>query len=77
MTTAAAMLGNEPRQETDPESLCPGMLITHPEYGLGKIIGLSGEGRRRSARVQFFSVTREMSFVLVHCQLQPVKSPDP
>ena len=39
-----------------------GMVVTHPEYGPGKIVSLSGSGRNRKATVQF-AMVGEKSFV--------------
>lgn len=74
--TAAEMLGktNNEIDRADPEAFMPGMLVSHPEHGLGKIVALSGSGEKRSATVQFFSASRQRSFRLVHSPLQPVKS---
>ena len=37
---------------------------------------LSGQGPKRAATVQFFDQTRPKKFILVHSDLQPVKSAD-
>jgi hypothetical protein len=36
---------------THPDAFREGMLVRHPEYGLGKIVALSGIGPRRTATV--------------------------
>ena len=76
VTTAASLLGDLPRTETkaSPEQFEVGMLVKHPEHGLGKVVALSGSGTKRTASIQFFDSTRERRFILVHSQLQPVKS---
>ncbi len=51
-----------------------GMVVRHPEYGLGKIIALSGAGPKRTATVVFASSAGEKKFVLIHSQLAPAKS---
>jgi DNA helicase-2/ATP-dependent DNA helicase PcrA len=78
LMTAAEMLGDPAGDRTekkvDPDLYCQGMIINHPEYGLGKIVALSGTGARRRATVQFFNSSEIGKFVLAHSNLQPVKS---
>ncbi len=78
VVTAADLLGDATRAtaKASPEQFEIGMLVNHPEHGLGKVLALSGNGVKRSATVQFFDSTRERRFILVHSQLQPVKSAD-
>jgi len=57
-----------------PELFQQGMVVRHPERGLGKIIALSGEGEKRSATVQFFESPRKRRYVLVYSHLELVKS---
>jgi len=49
-----------------------GMAVLHPEHGLGTIIALGGEGRKRTATVQFEKEGRERQFFLIHAKLEPV-----
>ena len=74
--TAAEMLGESESQpvRVSPDEFAHGMLVSHPEHGLGKIVALSGSGEKRSATVQFFDSTRQRRFRLAHVPLQPVKS---
>jgi len=76
VVTAADLLNDSSRStvKTSPEQFEIGMLVKHPEHGLGKILALGGSGNKRTASVQFFDSTRERRFILVHSQLQPVKS---
>jgi len=76
VVTAAELLGDSSRAmvKASPEQFDIGMLVNHPEHGLGKVLALSGGGTKRTATVQFFDSTRERRFILVHSQLQPVKS---
>ena len=75
VTTAAALLDGEgaagkPQAKIDPDVFSLGMAVTHPEYGLGKIVTLSGAGSRRKATVRF-ATAGERPFVLVHSPLRP------
>ena len=73
--TAAEMLGDSaPTNRPNPESFQLGMVVQHPEFGLGKIMALSGKGNKRSASIQFFTLSRQKRFVLMHSELQPVSS---
>jgi DNA helicase-2/ATP-dependent DNA helicase PcrA len=47
------------------------MAVKHPEYGLGRVVTLSGQGDRRRATVAFASAAGQRTFVLVHSALRP------
>jgi DNA helicase-2/ATP-dependent DNA helicase PcrA len=74
--TASEMLGQPdgPAARVSPDEFAHGMLVSHPEHGLGKIVALSGSGEKRAATIQFFDTTRSRSYRLQHCPLQPAKS---
>ncbi len=57
-----------------PEAFHQGMIVRHPEYGLGKIVALSGRGDRRTATVAFASAAGQRKFVLIKSPLRPAKS---
>jgi DNA helicase-2/ATP-dependent DNA helicase PcrA len=59
---------------THPDSFHHGMLVRHPEYGLGKILALSGTGVKRTATVAFAQGAGEKRFILSHSKLQPAKN---
>ena len=75
ITTAASLAGEannvtETRREpVDSNAFAQGMRVKHPEYGLGKIVALSGEGDGRTATVNFV-MSGEKKFILVHSDLQ-------
>jgi DNA helicase-2/ATP-dependent DNA helicase PcrA len=74
--TAAQLAGlGENAAGLSSEVFHQGMVVLHPEYGLGKIIALSGSGLRRTATVAFPSAG-ERKFVLAQSALQPVKASD-
>ncbi len=56
-----------------PEAYERGTVVTHPEYGLGKVIALSGSGIRRQATVAFASAAGERKFVLAQSNLVIIK----
>jgi DNA helicase-2/ATP-dependent DNA helicase PcrA len=56
-----------------PEAFHQGMVVRHPEYGLGKIVALSGSGDRRTATVTFASSAGEKKFMLAKSPLRPAK----
>ncbi len=74
--TAADMLGKatDSMPKASPELFDIGMLVSHPEYGLGKVLALGGTGKKRIATIQFFDSSRERRIIIAHSQLQPVKS---
>lgn len=61
-----------PHARCSPELFYQGMIVRHPEYGLGKIVALSGSGRYRSATVAFASGGGQQKFVLAHSPLVPM-----
>lgn len=74
MTAAEMVRGPQTaRPKVDPEQFHQGMAVLHPEYGLGKIVSMSGEGGKRTATVQL--VTGEQKkFVLAFSELRPATS---
>ena len=75
LTTAAAMEATTPPASSparvDPNLFTQGMRVTHPEFGLGKITALTGEGKGRTATVQFVT-SGEETFQLYFSPLKPV-----
>ena len=57
-----------------PDDFFQGMLVRHPEYGLGKVLALGGTGVRRTATVAFASGAGQKKFMLQQSALRPAKS---
>jgi DNA helicase-2/ATP-dependent DNA helicase PcrA len=74
--TAAELSGEDtaPLSNVSAEEFYQGMLVRHPEYGLGKIVALSGEPPMRRATVNFASAAGEKKFILEKSALRPAKS---
>jgi DNA helicase-2/ATP-dependent DNA helicase PcrA len=53
-----------------PEVFKQGMIVTHPEYGPGKIVALAGCGKNRRATVQFATVGQK-KIILAHSTVRP------
>jgi DNA helicase-2/ATP-dependent DNA helicase PcrA len=70
-SAAATIEGDTRTSKVSPEAFHQGMLVSHPEYGLGKIVALSGSGVKRKASVMFAKGGGEKKFVLAHCPLRP------
>jgi DNA helicase-2/ATP-dependent DNA helicase PcrA len=68
-TTFGAVDPAAPR--ISPEAFHQGMVVRHPEYGVGKIVALSGIGIKRKATVMFAGGAGEKKFLLVHSPLRP------
>ena len=47
------MTGQKRRPEVDPDVFRQGMVVLHPQYGLGKVVALGGSGGERTATVDF------------------------
>jgi DNA helicase-2/ATP-dependent DNA helicase PcrA len=79
MTAAEMLGGSQPPQKFPPHVFHQGMLVTHPEYGPGAIVALSGAGAKRTATIQFFDMGQKShkKFRLAQSQLAPVKPPQP
>jgi len=78
LQTAADLAGAAPAATHAPAGISPdlfhqGMVVRHPEYGIGKILALSGAGLRRMATVAFPSHGQK-KFMLSASPLRPVKS---
>ena len=73
LTTAAGLLGGSPfgapLSPSDLQALAPGASVLHPEYGLGKLIEVSGEGSGRRGTVAF-TVGPARTFVLAKAPLR-------
>ena len=75
LMTAAEMVAGEARGTVVPlDAFHPGMVVSHPDYGLGKIVALSGAGPKRTATVQFAAAAGTRSFRLALSPLRPVQS---
>jgi DNA helicase-2/ATP-dependent DNA helicase PcrA len=76
LTTAAQLDGTSSADppRVSPEVFHQGMAVRHPEYGLGKIVALSGSGANRRAAVAFASAAGEKTFVLAKSPLCPARS---
>jgi DNA helicase-2/ATP-dependent DNA helicase PcrA len=53
-----------------PDVFKQGMTVTHPEYGPGKIITLSGADKNRRATIQFATVGQK-KIILAHSKVRP------
>jgi ATP-dependent DNA helicase UvrD/PcrA len=72
--TESQSFANESHTVTSPDAFYDGMLVRHPEYGLGKIVALSGSGVKRTATVAFAQGAGEKRFILTHSRLQPARN---
>jgi DNA helicase-2/ATP-dependent DNA helicase PcrA len=76
MTTALAVgPARGATRPMSPEVFHQGMAVVHPEYGLGKIVALSGTGDQRKATVAFVSDAGQRTFVLRVSPLKPAVRP--
>ncbi|HVC96674.1 MAG TPA: UvrD-helicase domain-containing protein [Pirellulales bacterium] len=70
LTTAAELAaGQVGATALAPDVYKQGMLVRHPEYGLGKVVALSGSGPRRTATVNFVSGAGQRKFVIEQSRL--------
>jgi DNA helicase-2/ATP-dependent DNA helicase PcrA len=79
ITTAAALVREQSDDQSapalprvSPDVFRHGMTVTHPEYGPGKIVALSGTGKNRRATIQFATVGQK-KIILAHSTLRPVR----
>jgi DNA helicase II / ATP-dependent DNA helicase PcrA len=69
-TSGAASDDQLPR--IPPDVFKQGMTVTHPEYGPGKIVALSGSGKNRRATIQFAAVGQK-KIILAHSTVRPAR----
>jgi DNA helicase II / ATP-dependent DNA helicase PcrA len=68
----------ETNSATSPDRFTEGMLVHHPEYGLGTVVALAGRGPKRTASVRFFQADgATQQFYLAYSPLTPVRSEPP
>ncbi len=72
LRTAAELAGVE-SPPVDPDVFRHGMVVRHPEFGLGKVAALSGTGAKRSATVDFATGAGRRKISLLGSPLRPVK----
>jgi DNA helicase-2/ATP-dependent DNA helicase PcrA len=74
LTTAAEMAaGGAPSPPPAPDVFQQGMIVLHAQYGLGRIVALSGSGPERCATVEFPAPAGRQRFLLAASPLRPVK----
>jgi DNA helicase-2/ATP-dependent DNA helicase PcrA len=69
--TQSAVATEAPRLA--PDAFEEGMLVRHPEYGLGKIAAMTGHGPRRTATVNFVTGAGQRKFILEKSALRPAR----
>ncbi len=74
LRTAAEMAGGgERRKDVDPDCFRQGMVVLHPQYGIGKVVALGGSGGERTATIDFASTAGRQKMTLAGSPLRPVK----
>ena len=71
--TAAEMFteGETAARQIPSSAFVQGMIVSHPEYGDGQIIALSGSAHSRTAVVRFYGSAGEKRFRLAQSKLTP------
>ncbi|MGD9127127.1 MAG: UvrD-helicase domain-containing protein [Planctomycetia bacterium] len=72
LTTAAEMAGESPGTRLDPDEFYQGMVVCHPEHGVGGIVALSGAGDARKATIDFGPAVGRKKMVLAKSDLKPL-----
>ncbi len=67
---------SSPRKPAEVNDFKAQMVVRHPQYGLGKIVAVSGNGRLRRATVRFASEAGEKRFVIANSPLELVGQAD-
>jgi DNA helicase-2/ATP-dependent DNA helicase PcrA len=73
LVTGADLLAKDSRPRTPAAAFKHGMVVSHPQYGAGTIVALSGEGVKRNAVVRFFADEAERTFRLAFSDLTPAE----
>ena len=71
-TTAAEMAGESAGSRLDPDKFHQGMVVCHPEHGVGGIVSLSGSGDSRKATIDFGPEVGQIKMILSQSNLQPL-----
>jgi DNA helicase-2/ATP-dependent DNA helicase PcrA len=73
LMTAADLAGSKTTTplRCSPSAFQQGMVVMHPQYGVGKIVSLAGSGQKRTANVQFASEPAPITFRLAYSPLRP------
>ena len=74
LVTGAELLTKHDKPRISPNVFRHGMNVTHPQYGAGTIIALSGDGPKRTATVRFFQDEAERKFRLIFSDLTPAEN---
>lgn len=69
LMTGADLAGKGRASLTSDAAFTVGRIVSHPQYGSGRIIAASGRGPKRSVTVDFFSTGEQRDFRLSHAQL--------
>ena len=79
LTTAAALAGAGAGGSVpsagpqDLDAFRPGVLVTHPQFGIGRVVSIDGAGPKRKGRVAF-TIAGEKTFVLAQSPLRTIGS---
>jgi DNA helicase-2/ATP-dependent DNA helicase PcrA len=57
-----------------PDDFYQGMPVEHPEFGIGRVVALSGNGRARQATIDFQSGVGRMKLMIAFSPLRPVET---
>jgi len=74
LLTAAEMTNGGESPPAAPDDFIQGMLVRHPQNGLGRVVALSGSGPTRVATIDFASPPCRMRFLLTGSPLRPIRS---
>jgi DNA helicase-2/ATP-dependent DNA helicase PcrA len=74
ISPAAAAAATDCHGPVDPDAFRVGMVVIHPEHGLGKVAALSGVGSHRTVTVNFAVGPTQRKFVVIHSALRPAGS---
>ncbi len=69
LVTGADLAGQSRATLSNDAAFTVGRIVSHPQYGSGRIIAASGRGPKRSVTVDFFTSGEQRDFRLSHAQL--------
>ena len=73
LMTAAELAGGGSLPPVSPDEFYQGMVVVHPESGIGTVVALSGSGRSRTATIDFAAPARRLKFVIAKSPLRPLR----
>jgi DNA helicase-2/ATP-dependent DNA helicase PcrA len=61
--------------QPEPDAIHLGGLVTHPVFGPGKVVDITGSGKKQQVRIQFIQPAKLRTFYVAFSPLRPIQPP--